>query len=477
MVRTRYAPSPTGYMHCGNLRTALFEYLVAKCQNGTFALRIEDTDKNREVDGSIEIIYETLKKCGIKHDEGPDIGGPYGPYIQSERKSDYLHYAKTLVDKGAAYYCFCDKETLDEIRGENEKDIKKYDRRCMKLSQAEIRQKLDAGVPYVIRQLIPEGETSFTDEVYGTITVKNSELDDQILVKSDGLPTYNFANVVDDHTMDITHVVRGSEYLSSTPKYNILYNAFGWDVPVYVHLPLILNEEGGKMSKRKGDATFEDLMAEGYLPEAVVNFIALLGWSPTDNNEFFTLAELERAFDPKHISKSPSSFDMKKLTWMNSEYIKRMDSELYYEAALPYLKEAVKSYTGYKKLAAMTQSRVEFVRDCGKLLTFIDELPEYSIELYVHKKMKTDTENSLSSLKNALTALETVADWNETALHEALLALVERLGIKNGQMLWPIRTALSGMPQTPCGATELLEILGREESIRRINIGISKLEV
>ena len=461
-------------MHIGNLRTALYAYLIAKHAGGKFILRIEDTDQNRLVEGSTEVIFSTLRVAGLKYDEGPGVGGEFGPYVQSERKNDYMLYAKELVEKGAAYYCFCTKERLDALEGAG--GFAKYDRHCLRLSKEEIAAKLAGGEPFVIRQKIPDGETTFHDEVYGSITVKNDELEDQVLIKSDGLPTYNFANVVDDHLMRITHVIRGSEYLSSTPKYNLLYGAFGWEIPTYIHLPLILNSSGEKLSKRKGDASFEDLLTQGFLPEAVVNYIALLGWSPSDNREFFTLEELAEAFDTKGISKSPSVFDTAKLTWMNGEYFKKMDAEKFYEMALPELKKCVSEGHDYKKLAGMVQPRIEFLSNIAELLDFIDALPAYSAELYTHKKMKTDAAVSLASLTAAETLLRNAPDWSEQALHETILVKVEELGIKNGQMLWPIRTALSGKPTSPCGATELLVLLGKEESLRRLEMAVVKLD-
>ncbi len=475
MVRTRFAPSPTGFMHIGNLRTALYEYLIAKSQGGTFVLRIEDTDRERLVEGSVDVIYNTLKIAGIKHDEGPDIGGDYGPYVQSERKDSYMKYAKQLVEKGRAYYCFCDKERLDNLRTETAHA--KYDRHCLKLSKEEIEEKLANGVPFVIRQLIPEGETTFADSVFGTITVKNEEIEDQVMVKSDGMPTYNFANVIDDHLMDITHVVRGCEYLSSTPKYNILYDAFGWEIPTYVHLPLILNSEGEKLSKRRGDASFEDLLAEGFLPKAIINFITLLGFSPSDNREFFTLDELTEFFDIKGLSKSPSIFDMQKLTWMNGEYIKKLTDDEFYEMALPYLKEAIKTEgIDLKKVSAMVKTRVNFVKEVSGLVDFIDNLPEYDTELFVHKKMKTDKVNSLENLEKVVPFLEQLEPWNDENIHSSLMGFIESLEIKNGQLLWPIRTALSGKPTSPCGGTELLGLLGKAESVRRIKLAIEMLK-
>lgn len=481
MIRTRFAPSPTGFMHIGNLRTALYAYLIAKSKGGRFILRIEDTDSQRYVEGATEIIYKTLHIAGLAYDEGPEVGGPYGPYVQSERKNNYLDYAKQLIEKGAAYYCFCDKDrlaTLYEGQSDVKKDGGKYDRHCLGLSREEIDAQLKAGVPYVIRQRIPEGATVFYDEVYGDIRVENKELEDQILIKSDGLPTYNFANVIDDHLMEISHVVRGSEYLSSAPKYNLLYEAFGWELPVYVHLPLILNQNGEKLSKRRGDATFEDLLEQGFLTQAIVNFIALLGWSPADNREFFTLEELVEAFDTKGLSKAPSVFDIQKLTWMNGEYIKKMDPGQYFQLAEPYLKQCCLSRPdiNLRRLADMSQSRVEFIKDCEGLWDFIDAIPEYSSDLYVHKKMKTTKEISLHSLEAVLPLLQAVDSWKEDELHEKVLQLAGEIGIKNGQLLWPIRTALSGKPTTPCGATELLGILGKKESITRLQKGIDLLK-
>lgn len=474
MVRTRFAPSPTGFMHIGNLRTALYEYLIAKSLGGKFILRIEDTDQERLVEGSVDVIYNTLKLTGIKHDEGPDIGGEYGPYIQSERKGSYMKYAEQLVETGKAYYCFCGKERLDALR---EKDgHAKYDRHCFNLPKEEIEKKLADNESFVIRQFIPDGETAFNDQVFGTITVKNDEIEDQVLVKSDGMPTYNFANVVDDHLMSITHVVRGSEYLSSTPKYNLLYEAFGWDIPEYIHLPLIVNTDGQKLSKRRGDPSFEDLLEEGYLIETIINFIALLGFAPPDNREIFTLKELEEVFDIKGISKSPSVFDPVKLTWMNGEYIKNMADDKFYKMSLPYLKEAVKTESiDLKRVSDMVKTRVSFVKDVCGLVDFIDTLDDYDIELFVHKKMKTDRENSKENLIKVLPLLEKLDLWTDENIHEKLMKLIEELGIKNGQILWPIRTALSGKPSSPCGSTELLTLLGKEESIRRIKIGIEKL--
>ncbi len=480
MIRTRFAPSPTGYMHIGNLRTALYEFLIAKSQGGKFILRIEDTDQERFVEGATDIIYNTLKLSGITHDEGPDVGGPYGPYVQSERKNDYLDYALQLIEKGEAYYCFCTKERLDSLKTEtgSHEQIVKYDRHCLSLTPEEIKEKLDAGTPYVIRQKIREGSTTFHDEVYGDITVDNGEMEDQILIKSDGYPTYNFANVIDDHIMNITHVVRGAEYLSSTPKYNLLYEAFGWDIPTYVHLPAVMKDQHNKLSKRNGDASFQDLVDKGYLPEAIINYIALLGWSPSINQEIFTLDELIKVFDIKGLSKSPAIFDPVKLTWMNGEYIKKMDFDKFYSIAEPELKAAVKTDgIDLKKLASYIQSRIGSFKEIAEMVDFVDNLPEYDTALYIHKKMKTTEEMCLENLKKAVPVLDEIAEceWTNESIYNALVALIQELGIKNGQMLWPVRTALSGKPTSPCGASELAELLGKKESIKRLNKGIEML--
>ena len=421
-----------------------------------------------------------MRMTGLHHDEGPDIGGEYGPYVQSERMGMYMDYAKELVEKGEAYYCFCTKERLESLKESNAEGaaFAKYDRHCLGLSKEEVQAKLDAGVPFVIRQKMPDsGTTTFSDVVYGDITVENTELDDQILMKADGFPTYNFANVVDDHLMHITHVVRGSEYLSSTPKYNLLYKAFGWEPPVYVHLPAVMRDAHHKLSKRHGDKSFEDLVREGYVVEAIVNYIALLGWSPSGTQEIFSLKELEENFDMAGLSKSPAIFDIKKLTWMNSEYLKAMDFEKYYALAEPKLKEALgDTDLDLKKIAALLQKRLETLNDIPGLVEFFKTLPEYGTELYTHKKMKTNDEIALSSLEAALPVLENLADWNTTSIHDALMALVGELGIKNGQLLWPVRTALSGEPTSPGGAMELADILGKEESLRRIRKGIELLK-
>ena len=474
MVRTRYAPSPTGFMHIGNLRSALYEYLIARKDKGVFILRIEDTDQNRYTEGAEDAIFETLKLTGLNFDEGPGVGGEYGPYVQSQRKADYLPHAKTLIETGKAYYCFCDKERLDTLA--DERGIKKYDRFCYNLSKEKIENNLKSDMEYVIRQLIPNGKTTFHDEVYGDITIENNELDDQILIKSDGMPTYNFANVVDDHAMKITHVVRGSEYLTSTPKYNLLYDAFGWEIPVYVHLPLLQNSEGRKISKRHGDASITGLVEDGFLPEAIINYAALLGWSPPDNNEMFTLEELEKVFDSKNISKSPSTYDVKKLTWVNGEHIKNMPADKYFALAFPYLKEAVKKEgVDYKKLAQISQSRVSFIKDCGELVDFIDDLRDFDVELYTHKKMKTNPEIAKKSLEIIVDEFKNLNDWNHDSLFKTVSNAAEKNALKNGQLLWPIRTALSGKPTTPCGATEICELLGKEETLRRLEIGLKRL--
>ena len=478
-IRTRFAPSPTGRMHVGNLRTALYAYLVAKHEDGDFILRIEDTDQERYVEGAVDIIYRTLEKTGLKHDEGPDIDKGYGPYVQSERQASglYLEYAKKLIDKGEAYYCFCDKERLASLnRVVDGKEINVYDKHCLHLSKEEIESNLAAGKPYVIRQNNPtEGTTTFVDEIYGDITVDNAELDDMILIKSDGYPTYNFANVVDDHLMGITHVVRGNEYLSSSPKYNRLYEAFGWEVPVYIHCPLITDENHQKLSKRCGHSSYEDLIEQGFLTEAVVNFVALLGWSPSDNEEIFTLEELVKAFDYRHLSKSPAVFDYTKLKWMNGEYIKKMDMDAYLKRAMPVIDEAVKSNVNKEVLAGWVKTRIEIFPDIAGLLDFVDELPDYDIEMYTHKKMKTDKESSLAVLKELLPILEKQEDYSNDALYALLMDYVADKGCKNGFVLWPVRTAVSGKQMTPAGATEIMELLGKEESLRRIRIGIDKL--
>ena len=480
-VKTRFAPSPTGRMHVGNLRTALYAYLIAKHEGGSFMLRIEDTDQERFLEGALEIIYRTLKDTGLVHDEGPDKDGGVGPYVQSERNAQgiYLKYAKKLIEQGDAYYCFCDKERLESLRSTVAgKEITVYDKHCLSLSKEEVEEKLNAGIPYVIRQNNPtEGTTTFHDEIYGDITVDNAELDDMILIKSDGYPTYNFANVVDDHLMGITHVVRGNEYLSSSPKYNRLYEAFGWEVPVYVHCPLITDEEHHKLSKRCGHSSYEDLIDQGFLTEAVVNFVALLGWSPSDSNqEIFSLEELSKTFDYHHMSKSPAVFDYTKLKCMNGEYIKAMDDGAFYEKAEPYLKDTIHRDMDLHRIATMVKTRIEIFPDIPELIDFFEELPEYDPSMYEHKKMKTNKESSLTVLKDLLPLLEEQDDYSNDALYQFLVSYAEKKGYKNGYVLWPVRTAVSGKQMTPAGATEIMELLGKEESLNRIRKGIEILE-
>lgn len=478
-IRTRYAPSPTGRMHVGNLRTALYAYLIAKHQGGDFILRIEDTDQERYVEGAVDIIYRTLEKTGLLHEEGPDKDGGCGPYVQSERQAAgiYLEYAKKLIEKGEAYYCFCDKERLATLTQTlSDKAINVYDKHCLQLSKEEVEEKLAAGIPYVIRQNNPqEGSTTFQDEIYGDITVDNAELDDMILIKSDGYPTYNFANVVDDHLMGITHVVRGNEYLSSSPKYNRLYEAFGWEVPVYVHCPLITDEEHHKLSKRCGHSSYEDLIEQGFLSQAIVNFVALLGWSPEGNEEIFSLEELTKVFDYHHISKSPAVFDYTKLKWMNSEYMKAMDFEDFFSMAEPYLKEAIQKELDLRKIAEMVKTRIEVFPDIPEMVAFFQELPDYDTVLYTHKKMKTTEESSLEVLEELLPLIEKQEAFDNDSLYQLLVSYVEKKGCKNGYAMWPIRTAVSGKQMTPAGATEIMEILGKEESILRIKKGIELL--
>ena len=479
-IRTRYAPSPTGRMHVGNLRTALYAYLIAKHEGGDFILRIEDTDQERYVEGAVEIIYRTLEKTGLLHDEGPDKDKGVGPYVQSERQAQgiYLKYAEELIEKGEAYYCFCDKERLATLTREVAgKEINIYDKHCLHLSKEEVEANLKAGKPYVIRQNNPtEGTTVFQDDIYGEISVDNAELDDMILIKSDGFPTYNFANVVDDHLMGITHVVRGNEYLSSSPKYNRLYEAFGWDVPKYVHCPLITDEEHHKLSKRCGHSSYEDLIEQGFLSEAVVNFVALLGWSPEGTEEIFSLEQLVEKLDYLHISKSPAVFDYTKLKWMNGEYMKAMDFDRFYEMAEPYLKEVLTKEFDLRKIAAMVKTRIEVFPDIREMVDFFEELPEYDTVMYAHKKMKTSEESSLEVLKELLPLLEAQEDYGNDALYQTLTDYVARKECKNGYVMWPVRTAVSGKQMTPAGATEIMEILGKEESLKRIRKGIEKLQ-
>ena len=475
-VRTRFAPSPTGYMHVGNLRTALYTWLIARHAGGTFILRIEDTDQGRLVEGATDVIYRTMAECGLTHDEGPDVGGPVGPYIQSERRDLYQPYAHLLVEKGAAYYCFCEKSESEEDAG----DFDRADDPCRELDPAEALRRVEAGEPYVIRQKIPhEGVTTFHDVSFGDITVENKTLDDQVLLKRDGLPTYNFANVVDDHLMGITHVVRGSEYLSSAPKYNLLYQAFGWDVPTYIHCSPVMRDAHNKMSKRHGDPSYEDLIAQGFLSQAVVNYVTLLGWSPRgeySEQEFFSLEELSRVFDIGGISKSPAIFDIEKLRYFNAKYLRELSAEDFYALAEPYLQEAVKTPgIDLKLIAPLVQPRCDTLLDIAPQVDFFDALPEYSNELYCHKKMKTNEENSLEALNQVLPVLEGLTDWTYDTIHDALIGLAEKLELKNGRIMWPVRTALSGKAVTPGGAVELCHILGRDEALSRIRKGITQL--
>ena len=478
-IRTRYAPSPTGRMHVGNLRTALYAYLIAKHDSGDFLLRIEDTDQERFVEGATEIIYRTLEKTGLIHDEGPDKDGGVGPYVQSERHAAgiYLEYAKKLIEKGEAYYCFCSQERLNSLRTVvNGEEIMAYDKHCLHLSKEEIEANLAAGMPYVIRQNNPqEGSTTFHDDIYGDITVDNSELDDMVLIKSDGYPTYNFANVVDDHLMGITHVVRGNEYLSSSPKYNRLYDAFGWKVPVYVHCPLITNAEHKKLSKRSGHSSYEDLIEQGFVSEAVVNYVALLGWSPEENREIYSLEELVQVFDYHNLSKSPAVFDVTKLKWMNGEYLKAMEFDRFYDMAEPYIRKVIKKDLDLKKIAAMVKTRIEVFPDIADHIDFFEELLEYDVSMYTHKKMKSTSETSLQVLKDVLPLLEAQEDFSNDALYETLSKYVEEKGVKTGFVMWPIRTAVSGKQMTPAGATEIMEVLGKEEALARIRKGIEML--
>lgn len=478
-IRTRYAPSPTGRMHVGNLRTALYAYLIAKHGDGTFILRIEDTDQGRFVEGATEIIYRTLEETGLLHDEGPDQDKGYGPYVQSERMRAgiYMQYAKQLVEKGEAYYCFCDQERLDSLKQTvNGEVIMQYDKHCLSIPKEEAERRVAAGEPFVIRQNNPRtGTTTFHDEIYGDITVENSELDDMVLIKSDGFPTYNFANVVDDHLMEISHVVRGQEYLSSSPKYNRLYEAFGWEVPIYVHCPTITNELHQKLSKRSGHASFEDLIEQGFVSEAVVNFVALLGWSPEGDREIFSLKELAEVFDYGRISKSPAVFDMTKLRWMNSEYFKAMAPEEFYRRGEKYLKEYVTKPLDLKKIAEMVRTRVETFLDIREMVDFFNELPAYETELFVNKKSKSSLESSREILGEVLPKLEAVESWNNDALFELLKAYGEEKGYKTGLVMWPLRIALSGKLMTPAGATEIMDVLGKEESLARLREGQKKL--
>ena len=476
-VRTRFAPSPTGYMHVGNLRTALYTWLIARHADGTFILRIEDTDQGRLVEGATDVIYRTMAECGLTHDEGPDVGGPTGPYIQSERRDLYLPYAQLLVEKGAAYYCFCEKSESEEDSGEFNREADP----CRNLSREEIEANLAAGKPYVIRQRIPEeGTTTFHDVSFGDITVENKTLDDQVLLKRDGLPTYNFANVVDDHLMGITHVVRGSEYLSSAPKYNLLYEAFGWEIPTYVHCSPVMRDAQHKMSKRHGDPSYEDLKAQGYLTDAILNYVTLLGWSPKgerSEQEIFTLEELVEAFDIAGISKSPAIFDIEKLTYFNATYLRALAPEKFAEVAEPYIRKGVKNPAiDTAAIAALLQARCEKLTDIPEKVDFFDALPEYEVEFFTNKKSKTNAEVSLEMLKQAIPALESIETWTNEAVHDTLIALAEKLGVKNATLMWPVRIAAAGKMVTPGGAVEICYILGKEETLRRLRLGQSKLE-
>ena len=481
-IRTRFAPSPTGYMHIGNLRTALYAYLVArKDPEGVYILRIEDTDQGRLVEGATDIIYDTLKACGLKHDEGPDNGGNFGPYVQSERVRSglYLKYATELIQRGGAHYCFCDEELiaaqreLQEARGESFK----FDDPCKLLTIEECEARIEAGEKFVIRQTIPEtGTTYFDDEVFGRITVENNTLDEQVLIKSDGFPTYNFANVIDDHLMGITDVVRGMEYLSSTPKYNLIYNAFDWDIPRYIHCPPVMKDEHSKLSKRNGDASFQDLVEKGYLPGAILNYIALLGWSPTEEREIFTLDELVQAFDVKHIGTSGAIFDPEKLKWVNGMWLRNMDLDSYEKLVTPYIDQVVKGNFNRRQIAAILQQRAQTLAEIPEMLTFFDNFPSYSNDLFINKKMKTDPEIALKSLQAAYEALKNQEDWSEEALHKTLLELPAKLEMKNGQVLFPLRLAITGMQFTPGGAIEISSILGKEETLRRLELSIKQLQ-
>ena len=478
-VRTRFAPSPTGFMHLGGVRTALYAYLFAKKNGGKFILRIEDTDQERFVEGATEVIYDTLKGCGMDWDEGPDVGGDYGPYVQSERKHMYLPYARELVEKGAAYYCFCTKEELDERRAaaEAKGEVFKYDKHCLNLSKEEIQAKLDAGTPYVIRLNCPtEGESAYDDEVFGHIAFPNSDLDDMVLIKQDGMPTYNFANVIDDHLMGITHVLRGMEYLSSTPKYNLLYKAFGWEIPKYVHLTTVMRDAQHKLSKRDGDAYYSDFIEKGYLKEALINYLALVGWNPGDDREFFTMDELIDAFDVKRLNTSPGIFDVTKLTWMNAQYIARMDFDAYLEMATPWFDKVLAGKgMDYKRLAELMQSRTEVFNRIPEMIAFLAEMPEFSEELYFHKKMKCDAAVAKENLELVLPVMEGIEEWNEQNIHDIVMAAIQESGKKNGAVLWPLRIAISGQANTPGGAFEIAYLLGKDETLRRMKDSLAKL--
>ena len=478
-VRTRFAPSPTGYMHLGNLRTALYTYLYARRMGGKFILRIEDTDQEREVPGAVDVIYNSLKTAGLSHDEGPDVGGPCGPYVQSERKDMYLPYAKKLVKTGHAYYCFCTKERLDEARAaaEAKGETFKYDKHCLHLTQEEIERRLAAGEPYVIRQNVPTtGKAGFDDVIYGHVEVDCDTLDDNVLIKADGLPTYNFANVIDDHLMGITHVMRGNEYLSSAPKYNLLYEAFGWTPPKYVHLTPVMANAQRKLSKRKGDPSFEDLLGQGYLTEAIINYLVLLGWSPRGEREFFTLKELEQVFDLEGLSKSPSIFDIAKLNWFNAEYIRQLTPEKYLEYAAPWLEKTLDpARFDFKRLGELLQPRTEVFNQLPEMVKFLAEMPEYDTELFFNKKQKSSVETAKVALEKLIPVLEGISDWTEAGIHDAVMAFVPETGMKTGQLLWPMRISISGQMSTPGGAFEIAYLLGRDETLRRMREGLARL--
>ena len=473
-VRTRFAPSPTGYMHVGNLRTALYTYLIARHNNGKFILRIEDTDQGRLVEGAVDVIYKTMAQCHLEHDEGPDVGGPVGPYVQTERRPLYKEYAELLMEKGHAYRCFCEKSESEEDSGEFDRG----DDPCREMSREESDRRAAAGEPYVIRQRIPhEGSTTFHDEIFGDITVENTTLDDQVLIKRDGLPTYNFANVVDDHLMGITHVVRGSEYLSSAPKYNLLYQGFGWDIPCYVHCSPVMRDAHNKMSKRHGDPSYEDLIAQGYLTDAVINYVALLGWSPRGEQEIFSMDELKEVFEMSGISKSPAIFDIEKLKYFNSEYIRAMSPEAFARVAEPYIRQAVKNENyDAAAIAALLQQRTEILTDIPEKLDFFDRLPEYGTELFVHKKSKSDEDSSREVLDQILPIFESLERWDDEHILAAMTGLAERMEVKNAKVMWPVRIAAAGKAVTPGGAVEICRILGKEETLRRLHIAREKLE-
>ena len=471
-VRTRFAPSPTGYMHVGNLRTALYTYLIARNNGGKFILRIEDTDQGRLVEGAVDVIYKTMAQCGLEHDEGPDVGGPVGPYVQTERRPLYIEYAELLMERGHAYRCFCEKSETEE----EEAFAHKADP-CRTLSREESDKRAAAGEAFVIRQLIPrEGETSFHDEVFGDITVPNDTLDDQVLIKRDGLPTYNFANVVDDHLMGITHVVRGSEYLSSAPKYNLLYQGFGWEIPKYIHCSPVMRDAHSKMSKRHGDPSYEDLIAQGYVTDAVVNYVALLGWSPGGEQEIFTKDELIKAFHLTGISKSPAIFDIEKLKYFNAEYLRKMTAEEFACVAEPFIRQGVKNpEIDHRGIAELLQQRTEVLTDIPEKLDFFDTLPEYDTEIFVHKKSKTSLESCLEVLREIIPIFEGLSHWNDENILAAMTGLVEKLGCKNAFVMWPVRIAAAGKAVTPGGAVEICRILGKEETLRRLAVGVEKL--